>query len=96
MDEETNHAIARFYPSWLERHHRIGQLDIVQKEMQEIIVITALVLHESSYDHKLWVAKTVTSSDCKGGREHLQKFGSKYFVERLLRRRTSFEICILY
>ena len=56
IEDKANEVVATFHSTWFEgAHHKIGRLDIAQKEIQDIIVITAMVVQERSDEHKLSV-----------------------------------------
>jgi len=53
ISDANNETIATFKESWLEgKYHRIGELDVSKREIQDIVVITALVVQERSDEHK--------------------------------------------
>lgn len=56
VEDDTETVIAKFHPKWLEGpDHKIGTLELNQKEIQDIIVVTAVVVQERSDEHKLSV-----------------------------------------
>jgi len=58
VSDANNETIATFKESWLEgKCHRIGELDITKSEIQDIIVITALLVQERNDEHKLSAEK---------------------------------------
>lgn len=60
LEDQSNHTIARFHRARIEgRHHKVGHLDIFQNEMQDIIVVTALVVKERSNEHKSLVLESL-------------------------------------
>jgi hypothetical protein len=66
-NDQANDAIAIFHPTWLEgQNNKIGRLDILPTEIQDIIVITAVVIQERYDEHKLSVAKAFLVSNYKG------------------------------
>lgn len=60
VEDDTETVIAKFHPKWLEGPgHKIGTLELSQKEIQDIIVVTAVVVQERSDEHKLSVLPLV-------------------------------------
>ena len=67
IDHETNEKVATFHSTWFQGdYHRIGQLDISQREIQDIIVVTALVVQERSEEHRRSVSYSFYHSNCAG------------------------------
>lgn len=64
IQDETKEKVATFHSTWFEgAHHKIGSLDISQREIQDIVVITALIVQERSDEHSLTVNLLFKLSD---------------------------------
>jgi len=56
IDDSTKTVVAKFRPTWLEGSgHKIGTLKLHQKDIQDIVVITAIVVQERTDEHKVSV-----------------------------------------
>jgi hypothetical protein len=56
IDDSSKDVVARFHPTWLEGSgQKIGTLELSQKDIQDIAVITAIVVQERTDEHKVSV-----------------------------------------
>jgi hypothetical protein len=59
FDDATGEVVGKFHATWLEgTGHKIGTLEIKDTQMQDLVVLTAIVVQERSDERTLAVSPT--------------------------------------
>ena len=59
IDDASQEVVGKFHATWLEgTGHKIGTLDVMDEGMQDLVVVTAIVVQERSDERTLAVTKS--------------------------------------